>query len=45
MANSTWDGAHPARLTESCHRDALSGALVVRALEPWFESVGKRLVK
>lgn len=25
--------------------DALSGALVLRVLEPWYESVGKRLVK
>ena len=27
------------------HLDALAGALVVRVLEPWFENVGKRLVK
>jgi predicted AAA+ superfamily ATPase len=27
------------------HLDALSGALVVRVLEPWYENVGKRLVK
>jgi hypothetical protein len=34
-----------AHTTVKRHLDALSGALVVRVLEPWFENVGKRLVK
>ena len=34
-----------AHTTVRRHLDALSGALVVRVLEPWFENVGKRLVK
>ena len=34
-----------AHTTVKRHLDALSGALVVRVLEPWYENVGKRLVK
>jgi uncharacterized protein len=34
-----------AHTTVRRHLDALSGALVVRVLEPWYENVGKRLVK
>jgi predicted AAA+ superfamily ATPase len=34
-----------AHTTVKRHLGALSGALVVRVLEPWFENVGKRLVK
>jgi len=34
-----------AHTTVKRHLDALSGALVVRVLEPWYASVGKRLVK
>jgi uncharacterized protein len=34
-----------AHTTVKRHLDALSGALVVRVLHPWFENVGKRLVK
>ena len=34
-----------AHTTVKRHLDALSGALVVRVLEPWFENLGKRLVK
>jgi len=34
-----------AHTTVKRHLDALSGALVVRVIEPWFENVGKRLVK
>ena len=34
-----------AHTTVKRHLDALSDALVVRVLEPWFENVGKRLVK
>jgi predicted AAA+ superfamily ATPase len=34
-----------AHTTVKRHLDAFSGALVVRVLEPWFENVGKRLVK
>jgi predicted AAA+ superfamily ATPase len=34
-----------AHTTVKRHLDALSGALVVRVLEPWFQNVGKRLVK
>ena len=34
-----------AHTTVKRHLDALSRALVVRVLEPWFENVGKRLVK
>jgi predicted AAA+ superfamily ATPase len=34
-----------AHTTVRRHLDALSGALVMRVLEPWFENVGKRLVK
>lgn len=34
-----------AHTTVKRHLDTLSGALVVRVLEPWFENVGKRLVK
>jgi predicted AAA+ superfamily ATPase len=34
-----------AHTTVKRHLDALSGALVVRVLEPWFENIGKRLVK
>lgn len=34
-----------AHTTVRRHLDALSAALVVRVLEPWFENVGKRLVK
>jgi uncharacterized protein len=34
-----------AHTTVKRHLDVLSGALVVRVLEPWFENVGKRLVK
>jgi uncharacterized protein len=34
-----------AHTTVRRHLDALAGALVVRVLEPWFENVGKRLVK
>jgi predicted AAA+ superfamily ATPase len=34
-----------AHTTVKRHLDALSGALVVRVLEPWYANVGKRLVK
>ncbi len=34
-----------AHTTVRRHLDALSSALVVRVLEPWFANVGKRLVK
>jgi uncharacterized protein len=34
-----------AHTTVKRHLDALSGALVVRVLEPWYVNVGKRLVK
>jgi predicted AAA+ superfamily ATPase len=34
-----------AHTTVKRHLDALSGALVVRMLEPWYANVGKRLVK
>jgi len=34
-----------AHTTARRHLDALSGALVVRVLEPWYANVGKRLVK
>ena len=34
-----------AHTTIKRHLDALSGALVVRVLEPWYANVGKRLVK
>jgi uncharacterized protein len=34
-----------AHTTVRRHLDALSDALVVRVLEPWFENLGKRLVK
>lgn len=34
-----------AHTTARRHLDALSGALVVRVLEPWHENLGKRLVK
>lgn len=34
-----------AHTTVRRHLDTLSAALVVRVLEPWFENVGKRLVK
>lgn len=34
-----------AHTTVRRHLDALSGALVVRVLEPWFENVGKRQIK
>jgi predicted AAA+ superfamily ATPase len=34
-----------AHTTVRRHLDSLSGALVVRVLEPWYENVGKRLVK
>ena len=46
-----WNSSHigrslgEAHTTVKRHLDALSGALVVRILEPWFENVGKRLVK
>jgi len=46
-----WNGSEigrslgEAHTTVKRHLDALSGALVVRVLEPWFENVGKRLVK
>jgi uncharacterized protein len=34
-----------AHTTVKRHLDALSGALVVRVLEPWYANIGKRLVK
>jgi predicted AAA+ superfamily ATPase len=34
-----------AHTTVKRHLDSLSGALVVRVLEPWYANVGKRLVK
>jgi uncharacterized protein len=34
-----------AHTTVKRHLDALSDALVVRVLEPWYANVGKRLVK
>jgi predicted AAA+ superfamily ATPase len=34
-----------AHTTVKRHLDVLSGALVVRVLEPWYANVGKRLVK
>ena len=34
-----------AHTTVKRHLDAMSGALVVRVLEPWYANVGKRLVK
>lgn len=34
-----------AHTTVKRHLDTLSGALVVRVLEPWYANVGKRLVK
>ena len=34
-----------AHTTVKRHLDALSGALVVRQLQPWFENLGKRQVK
>lgn len=34
-----------AHVTVKRHLDALSGALMVRQLQPWFESLGKRQVK
>jgi predicted AAA+ superfamily ATPase len=34
-----------AHTTVRRHLDTLSAALVIRVLEPWFENVGKRLVK
>ena len=34
-----------AHVTVKRHLDALSGALVVRQLQPWFENLGKRQVK
>jgi len=34
-----------AHTTVKRHLEALSGALVVRVLEPWYANVGKRLVK
>ena len=37
--------ASEAHTTVRRHLDTLSGALVVRVLEPWYENVGKRLVK
>lgn len=46
-----WNGSEigrslgEAHTTVRRHLDALAGALVVRVLEPWFENVGKRLVK
>ncbi len=46
-----WNGSEigrslgEAHTTVRRHLDTLSGALVVRVLEPWFENVGKRLVK
>ena len=46
-----WNGSEigrslgEAHTTVKRHLDALSGALVVRVLEPWYANVGKRLVK
>jgi predicted AAA+ superfamily ATPase len=46
-----WNGSEigrslgEAHTTAKRHLDALSGALVVRVLEPWYANVGKRLVK
>ena len=46
-----WNGSEigrslgEAHTTVRRHLDALSAALVVRVLEPWFENVGKRVVK
>ncbi|MEP7246635.1 MAG: ATP-binding protein [Gammaproteobacteria bacterium] len=46
-----WNGSEigrslgEAHTTVRRHLDTLAGALVVRVLEPWFENVGKRLVK
>ncbi len=46
-----WNGSEigrslgEAHTTVKRHLDALSGALVVRVLEPWYVNVGKRLVK
>ncbi|MBI5282443.1 MAG: ATP-binding protein [Candidatus Solibacter usitatus] len=47
----TWNASEIARslgeshTTVKRHLDILSGALVVRQLQPWFENVGKRQVK
>jgi hypothetical protein len=47
----TWNGAEIGRslgmahTTARRHLDVLSGALVVRQLQPWFVNMGKRLVK
>jgi predicted AAA+ superfamily ATPase len=46
-----WNGSEignslgEAHTTVRRHLDALSGALVVRVLQPWFENLGKRQVK
>ncbi len=50
-SGGTWNGSEigralgEAHMTVRRHLDALSTALVVRILEPWFENVGKRQVK
>lgn len=47
----TWNGSELARslgeahTTVKRHLDILSGALMVRQLQPWFENLGKRQVK
>ncbi len=47
----TWNGSEIARAlgeahtTVKRHLDALTGALVVRQLQPWYENLGKRQVK
>jgi predicted AAA+ superfamily ATPase len=47
----TWNASEIARalgeshMTVKRHLDALTGALVVRQLQPWFENLGKRQVK
>ncbi len=47
----TWNGSEIARSLEVSHpttrhyADVLSGAFLVRQLQPWFENAGKRIVK
>jgi predicted AAA+ superfamily ATPase len=50
-SGGTWNASEigrslgEAHTTVRRHLDALSSALVVRVLEPWFENIGKRQVK